>query len=308
MRNNNNNKTITHLSMPERQIPVLIDAGSGPTEGFMPSILQTDEHLTRVRRVLPSFVHGLRSLQRRKEIEKEYGVIDSPEWDRLCELLALIDRMNHGDWSPTITPNMKEALRPIATLLDRLSPDGWFRDQAELGSQILSFRGASDDSRLTIDIGEPSITYPVGTPPHKSMLPAQSLIKQDGAAKWKIGVSVVGQTAAHALSLAFTEGLRKTRFVIWWADLPKKLVPGLYCPDIVTALYASVLSTLGTPGGVGVCQRSECGAVFPRTRAKQRFCSHKCQVAAAMRRHRINLKHKADPESKASSKTKKRTR
>jgi hypothetical protein len=37
MRSNNINKTITHLAMPERQIPVLIDATPEKSEGFVTS-------------------------------------------------------------------------------------------------------------------------------------------------------------------------------------------------------------------------------------------------------------------------------
>ena len=119
--------------------------------------------------------------------------------------------------------------------------------------------------------------------------------------EWSTEINVVGKSAAYALSEAFTEGLSKTRFVVWWTEVGKKLAPGLYCPDILTALYASVLSTLGTPGGLGVCQR--CGEHFIRSRAKQLYHDHKCQVAAAMKRHRTNLKLKAESVSRGLDKS-----
>jgi hypothetical protein len=299
MRSNNNHETITHLAMPERQIPVLIDAGSGRSEGFMPSTARSGELVTRVRRVLPSLVEGLENPQRRKEIEKEHGPINAAQWSRLLELLALIDRLNAGDSSPIVKIDRK-ALDPLAQALQEMSPGGWFVEGMERGSREIALRSVSGNMRGRISIGH---LEPIGAAFPK----APSQARSDKSANLSLSVHAEATTAAFALAEAFTQGLSKTRFVIWWADLPKKLVPGLYCPDIVTALYASVLSTLGTPGGVGVCQRSECGAVFPRTRAKQLYCNHKCQVAAAMKRHRGNLKLKAESASNAPTKTKKRT-
>lgn len=304
MRSNNNHETITHLAMPERQIPILIGAGSGRAEGFMPSTARSGELVTRVRRVPPSLVEGLENPGRRKEIEKEHGAINAREWNRLLELLALIDRLNAGDRSPIVKTNAKEALDPLVQALQELSPGGWLVEGIERGSSEMKLRSASGKMRGRISIGH---LEPIGTAFLKAPTRARSGTgRKHRSANLSFSVHAEGKTAAFALSEAFTEGLSKTRFVIWWADLPKKLVPGLYCPDIVTALYASVLSTIGTPGGVGVCQRSECGAVFPRTRAKQLYCNHKCQVAAAMKRHRDNLKLKAEAASNAPTKTKKR--
>ena len=88
MGSNNNHEAITHLAMPVRQIPVLIDSSPEKAEGFVPSIIWSDKPVTSVRRLLPSFVEGLESPRKRKEIEKEHGVIDSVEWNRLRELLG----------------------------------------------------------------------------------------------------------------------------------------------------------------------------------------------------------------------------
>lgn len=102
--------------------------------------------------------------------------------------------------------------------------------------------------------------------------------------------------SAFAVSEALTEGLSKTRFVVWWTDVERNLVPGLYCPDIVTALYASAIWSSGTSGGWAICQK--CGKDFARRRAQQFYCSHKCQVAAAMTRYRRNLKRVTEPKLK----------
>ena len=112
----------------------------------------------------------------------------------------------------------------------------------------------------------------------------------------------VRKSAAFALSEAFTAGLSKTRFVVWWSDVGRKFVPGLYCPDIVTALYALAMWSSGTAGGWVICQR--CTKDYPRRRAKQLYCSHKCQVAAGMKRYRENLEKKAKSKSKATTKSK----
>ena len=120
MRSNNRNESITHLAMPERQIPVLIDSSPEKAEGFVPSAAWSGKPLTSVRRLLPSFVDGLQSPRRRKEIEKEHGTIDAEEWNRLREMLALKDRLNDGDWSPVNSIYGKKELEPFAALLDRI--------------------------------------------------------------------------------------------------------------------------------------------------------------------------------------------
>ncbi len=117
-------------------------------------------------------------------------------------------------------------------------------------------------------------------------------------------ISGVTKTAPFALSESFTAGLSKTRFVVWWSEVGKKLVPGLYCPDIVTALYALAMWSSGTAGGWAICQR--CNKDYPRSRAKQLYCSHRCQVAQAMKRYRIKHGQQARSKSKALTKSKKR--
>jgi hypothetical protein len=80
-------------------------------------------------------------------------------------------------------------------------------------------------------------------------------------------------------------GLKGARPVVWWSFAKRKASLGLYCPDGQTALYALALEGLGSLGGVGVCQR--CGNPFHRSRRTQRYCSHRCQLAASMRRFRL---------------------
>jgi hypothetical protein len=257
-------------------------------------------------------VKDLESPRRRKEIEKEHGAIGAGEWNRLRELLAFIDRLNAGDWSPIVTTNVEEgSYDNLAQAIQALNPGGWLVDENESDAKILAYKSASGDGkRLKIKIGELSEFSLI--PVEDTQPSSEPVVRPKAVSRHKVGgadsgitVSAEVTTAAFALAEAFTAGLSKTRFVVWWTDVGRKLVPGLYCSDILTALYASVLSTVGTPGGLAVCQR--CGEHFIRSRAKQLYCNHKCQVAAAMKRHRGNLKRKAESASKAPTKTKKRT-
>jgi hypothetical protein len=275
-------------------------------EGFVPSRGWSGKPVTRVRRLLPSFVKGLENLRRRKEIEKEHGPIDTGEWNQLREMLALLDRLNAGDLSPSVSSNAEEALAHLPALLDRLSPGGWYRDESKNGE--LSFIPASGDGRLTIELGKATRTPLADAPSaHKTVKQAKPATERDGVTKWSIEISGERKAVTFALSEAFTIGLSKTRFVVWWSDVGKKLVPGLYCPDIVTALYALAMWSSGTAGGWAICQNEKCVKDYPRRRAKQLYCSHKCQVAVGMRRYRENLERAAKPKSKTTTKSKKRT-
>jgi hypothetical protein len=301
MGSNNNHKAITNLAMPERQIPVLIDSTREKAEGFVASTGWSDKDVTFVQRLLPTFVDGLRNPRKRREIEKEHGSIRDTEWNRLREMLALIDRLNAGDWSPIVTTDVSKALdQAIPTaLLDSLGPEGWFLED-EPGTGKMKLRSASGAVRGTISMGP--------LEPTDRKVASVSRSGREGSGKtlaWKGGFRVDGKTAPFALSEAFTAGLSKTRFVVWWSVVVKKFVPGLYCPDVMTALYALAMWSSGTAGGWAICQR--CGNDYPRSRAKQLYCGHKCQVAAAMQRMREKQKSTSTPQSKASTVSKKRT-
>lgn len=305
MRSNNRNETITNLAMPERQIPVLIDATPEKAEGYVPSSGWSEKPQTTVRRLLPSFIEGLRKPGKRREIEKEHGTISATEWHRLRELLTLIDRVNAGDWSPIITSDVEDVLDEVLTPILQLSSGGWFVDADEQKKGRLILRAASGNGdSLEIDFGLGKRF--VGGPRVQN---AASRVKQvtnadSSYTELQTTITAHFETAAFALSEAFTAGLSRTRFVVWWSDVGKKLVPGLYCPDIVTALYALAMWSSGTTGGWAICQR--CKKDYPRSRAKQRYCSHKCQVAAAMQRLRERAKSTAPAEAKLEPKAKKR--
>ena len=237
MKSNNNNEVITHLAMPERQIPVLIDSDRSKAEGFVPSSLWSNASLTGVMRLQPkAVIDALKNPEQRQRFQREHGTV----WNELLDLLALLERMNAGDYSPIIKTSESDVAERIE----------------------------GDVLHITV----------------KS--------------------TITGKSLAFAISEAFTKGLSKVRFVVWWSVIAHKFIPGLYCRDTMTAIYASVLSAMGTPGGVGVCQK--CKTPFIRSRSKQLYCSHKCQVAAGMRRYRKNLERAAKSKSRTTTKSKKR--
>ena len=104
----------------------------------------------------------------------------------------------------------------------------------------------------------------------------------------------VRKSPLYELHSSLNRGIRRTRFVVWWADLERKLTPGLLAPDATGALSALALASIGQPGGLGVCQRSQCRKVFIRARgaSKQKYCDYKCQAAAGMARFRAKKQRK----------------
>ncbi len=317
MGSHNHNKAITHLAMPERQIPVLIDSSPDKAEGYVSSMTWSGVPVSSVRRLMPAIVEDLRSPRRRKEIEKDYGAIDEAEWRRLLEMLALLNRLNAGDWSPIISTNSEKLAEQLFAKMKRLNPDSrWWIDNYKPGTGKFSFRSISGDKRtlfsLEIDLGKPTFKSIADSPAQgeSRLKPVAKLNDRimDGTIKRSAEKSIfdfggIYKNATFALSEAFTAGMSKARFVIWWSAIAKKFVPGLYCPDIMTALYALVLSSAGTPGGVGVCEK--CQTPFIRSRADQIYCKPKCQAAAGMKRYRERkptLKTRAQGEKGAGRK------
>lgn len=295
LRTHNRNSAITHLAMPERQIPVLIESPSEKAEGFVPSIAWSDKPLTSVRRLQPSFVDGLENPGKRREIEKEHGAIKAAEWNRLREMLALKDRLNSGDWSPVTSPDvvseLSKALNPLAALLNTISPGGWLIEEDDSGRR--TYKSVSGNARASISFEMELGIFPLATAVTGSSVQKRRpntrsdsgpLNKKNEIWSTKIGISGTYKTAAFALCEAFTAGLSKTRFVVWWHEASKKFAPGLFCPDIVTALYALAMWSSGTAGGWAICQR--CRENFARKRTRQLYCSTQCQAAAAMKRLR----------------------
>jgi len=297
MKTHNHNLAITHLAMPERRIPVLIDESAEDAEGFVPSPLGNDRDVVRVRRLEPKFLTELRSSQKRRDIERKYGAIPQAEWRRLRELFSLLDRVNDGDLSPIITSNTDQVLEELPAQLDQLSPRGWLREETNERTDEISFvpvlGNPQGQARLTIRIGALTFTESEresakNEPAPTAVYPVAKQSGRDIMGEFTIHGTI--KTVTAAISEAFTEGMSKTRFVVWWSDIGRKLVPGLYCPDIVTALYALAMWSYGTAGGWAICQK--CNSDFARRRAKQLYCSGRCQAAAGMVRLRQKRKNK----------------
>jgi len=90
------------------------------------------------------------------------------------------------------------------------------------------------------------------------------------------------------LSHALSEELTGVRLVLWRTP-SYELLPALYCPDVVSALYIRAL--LETAGGVGLSVCPACGQPFVRRRPDQFYCSMKHRETFRRRRWR-----KANPE------------
>lgn len=296
----NHNEAITamkHLAMPQRQIPVLIESNPEKAEGFAPAQAQSGKPFVRVRRLLPEFVQDLENPRRRKEIEHEHGAIGGEEWNRLREMLALKDRMNTGDWSPVVTDDMDDleaAFKDLLPLLDRLSPKGWLKEDDRSGKGNQTFKAVEGDFRFEVEFKTGPIR-PLSERKASRRKDVPFVLSDSGRGGKTYSGTITREvrTAVRAFCEAFTEGLSKTRFVVWWSDVSKKFVPGLFCPDILTALYALAMWSSGTAGGWAICQR--CGENYARRHPKQRYCSDGCRVAAAMKRYRLKTKTTAKP-------------
>ena len=67
----------------------------------------------------------------------------------------------------------------------------------------------------------------------------------------KIGKHL-GQRVRHPLSEVSKElngRLKNVRFVIWWSECERKLLPGLFCEDMTTALAAVLFSRIASTQG-----------------------------------------------------------
>lgn len=86
------------------------------------------------------------------------------------------------------------------------------------------------------------------------------------------------------LSRKLNRRLQSVRLVIWWVMQSQIPAPGLFCPDIETALFALTFSRIASPQGWSVCLR--CSASFMRTRRDQKYCSLRCGGATRKARER----------------------
>jgi hypothetical protein len=76
---------------------------------------------------------------------------------------------------------------------------------------------------------------------------------------------------------------------VWWSDSAKRLVFGLACPDIKTAMFVLALGRIEL-GSIGTCEH--CHGPLLSARASKRFCSHNCRSAHHMRARRAREQSK----------------
>lgn len=113
--------------------------------------------------------------------------------------------------------------------------------------------------------------------------------------EWQgIALREIAKSPLYELQKMLNRGIRRCRFVVWWAESERRFAPGLLAQDAAGALFALVLSCLGQPGGLGVCQRVGCNQPFIRRQGiQQRYHSNSCQAAAGMARMRARRKRKS---------------
>jgi hypothetical protein len=76
---------------------------------------------------------------------------------------------------------------------------------------------------------------------------------------------------------------------VWWSDSAKRLVFGLACPDIKTAMFVLALGRIEL-GSIGTCEH--CHGPLLATRTNKRFCSHNCRSGYHMRARRAREQSK----------------
>lgn len=293
---------------------MLIESSPEKAEGYVPLEASNGAPGTKVRRLDASYFKDLnRKSNLRKEIETEYGKIDTTEWMRLCELMKLQDRLKRGDWSLECTTDLLEKVDPFKHLIDVLfgsKSATSHRDKSGLGFRIdsddgnASFRLSVDDAPSTGTDEEPygvtlEETYQGQSGPVTSRTQFREPVEFSFELRPNVETRLIVRlplnqarvAAEFALSKAFTAGMSRVRYVVWWSELVKKLIPGLYCPDIMTALYALAMWSSGPDGALAVCLK--CNEPYSRRRADKDYCSERCRSAAAMQRRRNRLKLKA---------------
>lgn len=145
---------------------------------------------------------------------------------------------------------------------------------------------------------------------------AQALATGDGIA-WRSACERLGQELGYKmfpdlrvlerqpgfeLVRLLARGLKDVQLVLWWKEQGKDLValPGLRCPDALSALYTLALIRIAGGKGVGACLN--CGGAIVQSRGlRRRYCSNKCK----MRWHRS---HPAKPRGGAKKSRKRRSK
>ena len=113
--------------------------------------------------------------------------------------------------------------------------------------------------------------------PEIRQLAKRALLENPG---WQLGNYLAG-------------GLRDVQLVMWCKDNGKdtEILPGLYCRNATSALYALVSMRLSGGQGLGACLN--CGKPLIRKRGTRKFCSDACRYAM-FEQHRPKKRHKRE--------------
>ena len=65
-----------------------------------------------------------------------------------------------------------------------------------------------------------------------------------------------------------------------------RMVPRIYCSDVLTALHALLFKSLVENSPWSVCAGPKCGRCFRRTRGSKAHCSERCRQRSAQKRYR----------------------
>jgi hypothetical protein len=227
------------------EIPILVEAI--PREKNDGILIVPDDYDTPVR-VLPlDAPEMLGDSARALNLEREYNVVPQRERAGLMALLRLTQAIQTRKYSH---------LDAYARLQTEVEIQRWLDHEKELRA-ALGQRNWKLPDRAKID--EEKI---------------RSKMRLDRRIRYPLSEA----------SKELNRRLRHVRFVIWWSKCERKLVPGLYCEDMTTALAAVLFSRIASSKGLTVCVR--CGKRFVRIRKNQTHCSLRCGNAARKARQR----------------------
>src|SRR5271155_3329435 len=96
MRSHNHNETITHLAMPERRIPVLMECPKSIRDGFT-VLRDISPSSLNVRRVPENSLELFVDPKQRESFEQSYGAVTERDRQTLLYLLGLADAVTKRD-------------------------------------------------------------------------------------------------------------------------------------------------------------------------------------------------------------------
>lgn len=92
----------------------------------------------------------------------------------------------------------------------------------------------------------------------------------------------LGKGARQFVSREISQGASKAQLVLWYRPRGY-VIPGLFCPTLLSAVYTLALVTIAGGKGLGACQI--CGKPLVRKRGTRLTCAGKC------RQKKYRLKH-----------------